>query len=239
MPVTLINGFVVLPHPADWSVKPSWRRRWQTGVATALTGAERRQSLRNMGREQLSYGISALSLEERALLDERLDAATKSSLACCPFWGRGSQVVGDVTANTAVIVEPFWPFAVGDWVFLMDAFRNYDLLQVTEIQHPAPTADSDLVTADSAGFTADEEGIPTLMFSVNVSRTYPAGSLIWPMLFGKFSSDKETAGTSWHGDVKVTVTELKARHQLVIGTPPHGEGVGIGSWAVSSTFKVN
>lgn len=224
MPVELIIGSVLFTHPADWSTTPDWQRAWETGITAALTGAEQRQGMRALPREQINYAISALSLEERAVLDERLDAASKSGLACCPLWGRASTLAGVFNAasdGVVTLTDTVWPWEVGDYAFFQaanpDAQNSYlyfDCLVVTVV--------------DGAEIT----------FAGGTNNIYPAGSPVWPVLFGKFSMEKQTAITSWHGTVKITIQELTARDQQPVGNVPAPAGPGIGGWAIGSTFVV-
>jgi hypothetical protein len=123
MPVTLVNGSVLLPHPADWIAPVEWQRSWHTGITAAITGAERRQSMWALPREQISWTINALSLEERAQLDERLDAASKSGLACAPYWGRGSTLTADAAqgGNTVHWRKPPGP---GNWAITRSSWMR-------------------------------------------------------------------------------------------------------------------
>lgn len=219
MPVALINDFVFLPHPADWNSEPEWVRTWQTGITASITGAEQRQSVRSLPRTKLSYVISALSLEERAELDERLDAASKSGTACVPYYGRGSVLQNDVVAETVNLSLSAWPWAVGDYAFFQSsyaqaAYHDFDVCLVTGVV-------GNVLTLDHP-----------------VSRLYLAGALVWPLLFGKFAMQKQNANSSWHGDVKITVDELEARGQVAVGNVPAPGGPGIGGWKVGSTLIV-
>jgi hypothetical protein len=225
MGVTLVNGSVLLPHRPFWADGVAWSRAWQTGVTAALTGDEQRRSMRSLPRDMVSFSIAALSLEDRAQLDERLDAATKSGLGCAPFWGRGSALANALNAgNTAVVLsDTSWNWVVNDWYFICalctaasgEPELLYDYGQVTVV------AGADLTLGTAA------------------SNSYPAGSLLWPLLFGKFAVEKATADDSWRVTVKISLSELTARRQAVVGNPPGMPGVGVGSWAVGSTFVVN
>src|SRR5579884_602921 len=137
MPVTLVNGSVLLSHPADWSTRPTWKRAWQTGITPALTGAEQRQGMRALPRIEFSYVISAMSLEERVVLDECLDAASKRGLVCMPFWGRGIQLaVAGVLTSFLNPGKTGWTWNVGDYCFFQPpnlgpaAYKTFDVQQV-------------------------------------------------------------------------------------------------------------
>jgi hypothetical protein len=129
---------------------------------------------------------------------------------------------------------------LGDYAFFMDANFNFDLVQLVQSFLPL-TADNTSVTADSGSITADDSGGEGgggagtfFQFAPNLSRLYPAGGLVWPVLFGKFSMDKQSGTTSWHAGVKVTLAELVSRHQPIIGNAP-APGHGIGAMAIGST----
>lgn len=261
MPVATVNGYTLLPHPADWSAAVQWKRRWQTGIAASITGDEARQSLRALGREELTWQINPVSLEERAVLDERLDAASMSGLVCAPFWGRGSAITGWGANNTLLLADDLWNWQVNDYLFLMGECLTASLAppyawcvaQVTKVT-AAATADTTTTTADSTIISADESGAISLSLSgpitadnsiltadssmEDASQGFPNGMMVWPLLFGKFSMAKQSADDSWRGGVKVTLTELAARHQATLGQAPAGPGTGIGAMVIGSTFIV-
>jgi hypothetical protein len=80
----------------------------------------------------------------------------------------------------------------------------------------------------------------TLTLGGPVTRGYPAGAQVWPLLFGSFKmDDQETAETSWHGEVKVSIQELTARGQEPVGNVPAAPGPGVGGWRVGTTFVVS
>jgi hypothetical protein len=217
MPVTLINGYVLLPHAADWSDLPQWRRTWETGIAAGLTGKEQRQSVRALGREQVSYLIYAQTIEERAQLDERLDAAAKSGLVCAPFYGRASTLStpASTSSTSLTLTDTVWPWAIGDYAFLYISPGVFDVVHLTAV----------------AGTALTLAGAP--------ARNYPAGAQLWPLLVGKYTADTQSAETSWHESVKVTIAELVPRHQPTIGTAPTPSGSGIGTWKIGSTFVIS
>ena len=269
MGVTLVNGSVLLPNPADWSTPPSWKRAWHTGISAGITGGEGRQQMRALPRESLSWTVGVLSLEERAAFDAVLDAASQSGLACAPYWGRGMSIQNAVGAGAgrAFLADMSWDWQPGDYAFFADLAGNYDVVQLIAISRGIivpPTADQTTKTADETADTADESvvqgetadltgvtadsadvtadatygDVESFTFAPNLAHAYPAGALVWPMMFGKFTMQKQSGVTAWHADVRLTIDELAARHQAAIGTVPGG-GVGIGAWSVGSTFRVN
>jgi hypothetical protein len=224
MPVTLINGHVLLPHPADWSTSPAWKRTWQTGIVSALTGAEQRQGLRALPRIELNWVISALSLEERAMLDQRLDAAAQTGLVCAPFWGRGAPVT-IVNPSAVRFGSAAWTWSINDWLFMQvptpasAAYQNYEARQIVN--------------------GIERGGVVTFGLNAPLALQYPANPIAWPLLFGKFTAEKMDAITSWHGDARVTLMQLSALDQPFVGDGPTQPGDGIGVWKVGSTLVVS
>jgi hypothetical protein len=218
MTVQTINGYVLFPHLANWNEQVNWQRNWQTGLAMGIKGDETRQSMRSLPREQVSFVITPGTQQERAELDARLDAATKAGLACAPFWGRGAELTADTVnaTNTAVLTSMAFGWQAGDYAFFLDSDLNFDAIQVEAVN----------------------DGTNTLTLTGNVSRTYPASTFIWPLLFGKFApSSKAKALNADVADVQIAITEIVARHLADVGAAP-APGVGIGSMIIGSTFIV-
>jgi hypothetical protein len=214
MPVNLINDFVLFPNPANWADAPTWKRIWETEVSESVTGAESRNALRSQPRVTLSWLITPRTLPEQLQLDDRLRAAAKSGKACAPLWGRASILAANVTNTTVNLSAPSWNWRVGDYIFFLDTNGNYDVRQLSAVI--------------GAAFT----------LSQTVSRTYLAGSQVWPILFGKFSSENMEAVTSWHGSVNVTIQEMTPSGSAVVGSFTNGSDVGIGVMKIGSTFIV-
>jgi len=207
-----VNGYILLPNLANWAQPVTWQRAWQTGIASGLPGNEGRQGLRALARESLAFSITALSTEDRVRLDEQIDQATVTGLACAPRWGRACTLNADATGTSAVMTDTVWPWAIGDYIYFLNTDNmTYDVKHVTNVAGATLTLDSAL------------------------SQTYTAGSFVWPMIFGKFTLSKEDAISTEYGEAKITIAELSATHQQVIGNPPGAPGTGIGSWLVGST----
>ena len=120
--ITIINGFVLFAHRANWITAPTGKRVWETEIAEVLPGAETRQALRSAARRQLACNLTAATLPERSRLDARVDAAKKSGLACAPLRGRGcplAQILnaGDPTLTLAAAALA-WNWQPGDYAIL-------------------------------------------------------------------------------------------------------------------------
>lgn len=216
MSVTIINNHVLLPHRANWTTDPEWTRTWQTDVATAVTGPEARSALRAHARIGLQYKISPKDLEERAQLEARVIAALKSGFCAIPYFGRASNLALDVTANLVTLTELTWPWAVDDWLLLMDEHREWDCRQIIAI--------------DGLELTLDD----------NVARTYADGLPFWPLLYGKIGEESMQAITSHHGDIPINFSEHVSPASTQVGdyTPPVGGDEAIPDMEIGTTFEV-
>lgn len=214
MSVELVNGHVLLPHPANWATAPEWSRRWESVIADGVTGPESRNALRVLPRAKLSWSVSPKDNVEQNQLDDRMRQAAKSGLACAPYWGRSAQLAAAVTSVTVTVVATVWPWAVGDFVFLLDAARNHDVRTISAV----------------AG--------NVLTISAPVSRTYAAGRPVWPLMFGKFVPQDVTALTSQRGEARLEISELAAPANATVGEiiPVAGQGVGV--WVIGTTLAV-
>lgn len=218
MSVELVNGHVLLPNSADWSTPPKWSRRWENEIADGVTGAESRAALRATPRQSLNYRLTPASIVTTQMLDDRLRAALKTGLACAPMWGRGCEVAASVLAGvSSITVRDAFDWQAGDYLFLGDE-NNSDAM---------------LVTAAVLAL-----GIWTLTLDDPLTLPHLAGSLAWPLLFGKPAVGDLEAVTQRLAPVAITITELVAARAAQLGavTPPVGTGIGV--MAVGSTFII-
>lgn len=206
MAITLINGCVWLPHRPNWSQPPVARRVWRTEIAEALPGKETRQSLRAVPRRQIAFSIFPRSLPERVRFESRLDAALKSGFACAPLHGFASPLAAGVASGSMSLVlthNPAWSWQAGDYVALSADDEIYDVAAVTNY----------------AG--------TTLTLATPLNYAWDASSLVWPVIFGKFTADKLNALTNWHEQARLTIAEVTSGRAVQIGaTPAHVPGVG-------------
>ena len=221
MSAELINDHVILPHAPNWSSAPAWSRRWQTAVADGVTGAESRSALRVVPRTSLKWVISPAEQNESALLVPRLRAALKSGRACAPYWGRGCAIITFETTSS-VRLATAWPWAVGEYIFFMDAWRSWECRLVIDVE--------------DAG-----SGQPLVWCATPLTGNYAAAKLAWPMLFGEISAPDLEAVTAHHADVQIELREKSApASATVVGayTPPVGGSLAIPAMAVGTTFIV-
>jgi hypothetical protein len=214
--MTSINGYTLFPHPANWDVNPSWSRQWKTGVATGTTGAEQRSALRALPLHTLTYSITATTLPERSRLDARIDQATKSGFGCVPFFGRGICLSADAAAGTNTItLTDFnaWPWAAGDYIILLSDDLTFDAWLVNGV------------------------GGTTLTLAGNLVNSWSAQERVWPLLFGKFSSEAAGLLTMDKEKMKISVAQLVSERNAQLGaTPAHVPGVGEQSIGSTNTI---
>lgn len=120
-----VNGVVLLPHAPDWSQTPKVQRRWQSAIASAVSGVEERSTLRQTPIRSLAYGVTPFDAQERGLLDDRIRAALLEGAAAVPWWGRGLALASPASGSTVILADSVptgWvPQAgshiafVGDW----------------------------------------------------------------------------------------------------------------------------
>lgn len=213
--ITYINNCVLFPHRPNWGMPPSAKRVWQSEIAASLPGNETRQSLRAVARRQVTFTVTARTLPERARWDGRVNAATKSGLACAPLHGRAAVLAANVNAgaNLLTLSSSAWNWQAGDYAILI----------------------ADDLTFDMAAVRVVEGNVLTLADDLHFG--WPAQALCWPLIFGKFSAQKMNALDGASGEQKITVAELTSARSVTIGNLP-ATVPGIGTATIGSTFIV-
>jgi hypothetical protein len=220
----LINGYTLFPFPANWQTPPAWQRAWENEIAMAVTGDESRQALRVNPRNQLTWLMAAWSTWELAQLNAAVMSAKLSGLACAPYWGRSSVLQSACGANSAALQDDVWNWSIGDYVYFLDqadypAQLNYDVQQITAVN----------------------SGTFTLTLAGDVSRTYAAGALVWPLIYGEFTCKDMPVATAQRASLQATIRELASPQSAatVYGPGAAPAGTGIGFMQVGSTFVVS
>lgn len=213
MSVEIVNGHVLLPHVANYARGPEWNRSFQNEVVDSEFGPESRFALRGVPRLGLSWSVTAQDIQEDARLIDRIIAAKKSGLACAPAFGRGIKLAANVTGTAVVIAPTLWPLAQNDYVIMSNDSISYDVRQLATI----------------AGVN--------LTLNSAVSRTYPSGSLFWPLVFGRFACDALDALLSEIGEATLSIRQKTSALVATVGTA--GAPInGIGGWAVNGNFVI-
>lgn len=213
MSVELVNEHVLLPFVANYESEPAQERRWQTDLEDSEFSHESRRALRSVPRRSVSWKVTPADLQTNARLLDQILAAKKSGLACAPLFGRGSEIAVEVTGTTLEIEPTLWPWAVGDYLILIDSAGEYDVRQLEAIA-------AETITLDEA-----------------VSRAYGCGLFVWPLIFGKFRCDGLNALREEIGEADLSIQELTAATAETVGVagPPID---GIGGWIIEDTFTV-
>lgn len=168
-----------------------WERRWETGFARTGEGQEERESKRAVGLKTLRYTAQPITIEERAqlLAGIKICFESRAGRVCAPFWGRSSVLAADVAVGTGTIVleSNVWGFDQFDYVFLFDQeARLWEIRSVTAV----------------VGATLTLDG--------NVARTYRAGTLVWPVIFGELSVENAKVMTNHHANPAIKISENSA-----------------------------
>ncbi|HXG46252.1 MAG TPA: phage BR0599 family protein [Methylomirabilota bacterium] len=213
---TVNNGHVILPHLPDWSFPVEWSREWQTVVNGTVAGGEARASMRQRPLLRLKYTVSAFSHRESAILEDHLRAALLAQKAAVPYWGRGQKLAADVTSTTVTLEPTPYAPAPGDWLFFGDALAGetdeWDVRQIVAVVGGAITLDSP------------------------VSRTYLAGQLCWPMLFGSVTAEQVPLVSSHHGRYTIRFEENVATSLTGVGGATGAGGGAITAWQGTPVF---
>jgi hypothetical protein len=186
MSLATVNDHILFPTRINWRELPSGARSWETAIETTVSGKEERATFRSAARERFFYLIDAADLKENTLLQERILAAMKSGKAACPLWGRGS-VLGSTLVDTGTFVPGEWEWQVGDYIFL---------------QHPTQLGEDNwevrqIVLLEGDYFELDQSS----------SLELPAGTIVWPIFFGRLQVGNLGAVTSHRGSVTLAFLE--------------------------------
>ena len=213
MSVELVNSHVLFPHVANYDTPIRWDRIWESGIVDSEFGKESRFALRSVPLLGLSWDITARNLQDDARLLDRIMAARKSGLGCVPAFGRGIELASAASGTAVVIAPTFWPLAVNDWMIFLGDGGAYDVRQIGAVAGVNVT----LATA--------------------LSRMYYAGTLCWPLVFGKFDCDGLEALVSDSGSASASLRQMTSNRAATVGTA--GTPInGIGGWIINGNFVI-
>ena len=158
----------LLPHQADWRNPPKQEKLWRGAVDRSLTGAEDRVSVRGNSWIRFSYSVLPFNQIERSLFEYRFKRALKAGKVAVPHWGRGSQIpiqmLGNETSITLAKKSPY--LTAGVWCFIQSSVPSeFDVWDIAKISSVA-----NQITLHLAG---------------TIENRYPAGTYVWPLLFGR------------------------------------------------------
>jgi hypothetical protein len=195
---------VLLPFSATWVTSPTVERVFQSEVEGGVTGAESRGAMRQVPQVGVSWSILPTTTEQRSRLDEILRSALREGEAATPFWGRGLKVASGSTGTTLELAA-----AVPDgWVPVAGA-----VLWIPR-QSDGPFAE-EYELATVASVTGH-----TLTLEDELSADVPEGSLVWPVIAGRFTGGEYEAV---HGAVGVFKFAVRANDTTAM---PYARAVG-------------
>lgn len=157
----------LLPHQADWMKLPTIQRIWRAGVDTDLSGNEDRLTVRGAAWLQLAYQVLPYNNTERLRLEARFKASLRDGHIAVPHWGRGIPIteVANQGATALVLERSATWFVAG----------KYGLIQS---RIPADFEEWDLILIQSVSGK-------TLNIASGLDFSYPRGTRVWPLLFGR------------------------------------------------------
>ena len=144
----------------------------------SLDGDEDRLSVRPTPWKVLSYEVLPYDHVERSKFEARYVAGLKACKAAVPLWGRGVPIAEDaIYGDTSVLLEhDKHRFTVGQYVFIQSSipseYEQWDVILINQITNNPP-----LYPAGA-----------TIIFpnATPLAHSYPAGTMVWPILFGRF-----------------------------------------------------
>ncbi len=188
MSIETINGHGLVPEPPNWLSGVELTRRWETEIQETVTGAEERAAMRQVPRLELAYEIAPLTQAQRARFEDRLRAVLKSGQAAVPFWGRASDLASAASGTSAELATTNWPWQVGDYIFFLDA---------SDLEHPVHAVRQ--ITGKTGLALTLNSALP---------QTFAAGSLVWPLLFGRPVAEDHGLITPRQSATSFTLMEL-------------------------------
>lgn len=186
-----IAGHILIANPADWSVRPRRERTWMNEETVSVTGGSSRRALRAVPLAKLTFTVCAATLAEQAELADAIRAAKKSGRGCAPYHGRGT-TISDLDGEIVTLAQLNWDWQAGDYIFARQPGGAFKVFTVTVVNGAQLTLD---------GVLAEDY----------------LGGEIYPLLFGKLTSDDYLGLTAHLARTKITITELVSARSTVLG----------------------
>ncbi|MCL5099275.1 MAG: hypothetical protein M1608_17420 [Candidatus Omnitrophica bacterium] len=119
MSLPTINDCIIFGDPLDWSDPPRLTRSWATKIAGGVNGSEDRSVCRTTPLQRLEFSVLSWSIQDRAQLNARIEAALKSGRAVCPLWPRPQRLPSDTPIVDQVTTLGAWTWSPGDLAFFV------------------------------------------------------------------------------------------------------------------------
>ena len=185
---------MLIPAMPCWSDKIRWSRKWQTQIAGGVTGTESRRALRQTPRQTLSYLAFPRTQADKAILIQQIRAAVKTGYAVVPLWPRADTISATSSGTTLNVTLEVWPWAEDDKVFI----GTHDDYEVGTV-------------ANAAG--------ATIALKTSLSKSWAAGTMIYPLFYGKPTVDELDLISPIAGKIKISVSEIVGSFKVVVAYP--------------------
>ena len=195
MSVETVNAHVLIPHRPDWRTRVAWSRKWETKVRETVRGQEERVATRPRGRHRIEFVVNPWDDVENQQMVDRAREVFRTGRAVTPFWGKGLVVTVALTAGSKVFAieeEPSWEWDNLDWLF---------------VSHPDAATYGTFEAIQLDRFKGDG----MIRFQTNLVNSYPAGTRVYPLLFGAGEMGEIELLDDWHGAMAVKVEETAVR----------------------------
>jgi hypothetical protein len=195
MSVTTIAGHVLFPHRPDWRTRVDWTRTWDTVIRDSVVGTEQRLAMRPRGRVGLKFRFMAFDDVEHHLFQDRLREALKVGRIAVPFFGRGIRLAQSVNSGVSLLPiteEPNWEWSAADILW---------------IGHPVSSLWNTWETVELTEFPGDG----TAVLAAPTANQYPAGTRVYPLLYGRADMADAELLDDWRGAYTVRVEETVTR----------------------------
>ena len=195
MSVETVNDHVLIPHRPDWRQRVEWTRTWDTQIRDSLSGQEVRMALRPRGRVGLRFRTVPFDDTEHQLLQQRIREALRTGRVAVPFFGRGValQVAASAAQTTLALVrEPSWEWDNSDWLWIgKPKSSDWATWETVQLDH--------------------FPGNLTAVLATGLVNAYPAGTFLYPLLFGRTELGEGELLDDHHGAYTVKMEETAVR----------------------------
>lgn len=195
MSVELVNDHVLLPHRPDWRQRVEWTRTWDTQIRDSLSGKESRMALRPRGRVGLRFRTVPFDDTEHHLLQQRIREALRVGRIAVPLFGRGvalSAAAAPAAVTLTLVGEPTWEWDNDDWLWIGRAKApDWATWETVQIDH----------------FPGDG----TAVLKTGLVNAYPAGTFLYPLLFGRHELGEGELLDDHHAGYTVKIEETATR----------------------------
>jgi hypothetical protein len=165
MPLTILNGHVLIPFPWQWDQEEPCKCVYKFGDTAAVgpTGDEDRFARRAQPRKEYTFRLAARDAVNAQEIEEALRAAQVATEAALPLWSRQYGITA-VAGDVLTLATAAWPWVAPAQVFVAD--------------HRTELGAAAAVTSWVGN-------------ALTLSAAPPAGDIVLPILFGRIDRVEE------------------------------------------------